>query len=94
MPGLHRPTRPCRRRAKCARLMASVMRIEHLSSHQHLGAVAALLNHEWGQLSPWASVLEIKKRLTSQLGAPRVPFTLVALDDRDVLLGTRAGVRA
>jgi predicted N-acetyltransferase YhbS len=64
------------------------MRIEHLSSHQHLAAVAALLNCEWGELSPWASVLEIEKRLARQLDAPGVPFTMVALDDMDVLLGT------
>jgi predicted N-acetyltransferase YhbS len=68
------------------------MRIEHLSSHQHLGAVATLLHHEWGKLSPWASLLEIEKRLAIQLDAPGVPFTLVALDDMDVLLGT-AGVK-
>jgi predicted N-acetyltransferase YhbS len=64
------------------------MRIEHLRSHQHVEAVATLLNQEWSELSPWASVLEIEKRLSGQLGASGVPFTLVALDDMDVLLGT------
>jgi predicted N-acetyltransferase YhbS len=68
------------------------MRIEYLSSQQHLVAVAALLNHEWGKLSPWASSQEIEKRLARQLDAPGVPFTLVALDNMDVLLGT-AGVK-
>jgi hypothetical protein len=31
---------------------------------------------------------EIEKRLARQVDAPGVPFTLVALGDRDVLLGT------
>lgn len=68
--------------------MVSVMRIAHLSSRQHLEAVAALLHHEWGELSPWSSLPEIEKRLARQLDTPGVPFTLVALGDQDVLLGT------
>lgn len=64
------------------------MRIERLSSHQYVKAVAALLNHEWGELAPWASLPEIEKRLVKQFDAPGVPFTLVALGDRDALLGT------
>lgn len=63
------------------------MRIERLI-HKHVRAVAVLLNHEWGELSPWASLPEIEKRLAKQLDAPGVPFTLVALGDSDALLGT------
>lgn len=64
------------------------MRIERLSSHRYLNAIAILLHHEWGELSPWASLSEIEKRLAKQLDAPGAPFTLVALGDGDVLLGT------
>jgi predicted N-acetyltransferase YhbS len=64
------------------------MRIDHLSSQQHLRAVAALLNLEWGELSPWASLPEIEKRLAEKPEIAGVPFTLVALGDSDVLLGT------
>jgi predicted N-acetyltransferase YhbS len=65
------------------------MRIEHLSSHPELvPLIAKLLNQEWGQLPPWASLSDIETRFNGQLSTGRAPFTLVALGSGDEFLGT------
>jgi predicted N-acetyltransferase YhbS len=65
------------------------MQVQHLINHQHLVAeIAALLNQEWGQLSPWSSLSEIENRLSGQLNIGQSPFTLVALGNYGIFLGT------
>lgn len=65
------------------------MRIEPLADHRELvPAIARLLNREWGDLPPWSSVSAVEKRLAGQLNIGSAPFTLVALGDRNELLGT------
>ena len=65
------------------------MRIEFLGNHRRLIAeIAALLNQEWGELPPWASVPAIESRLAGQTNVECAPFTLVALGDHDAFLGT------
>lgn len=69
------------------------VRIEFLARHsQWVPAIARLLHQEWGDLSPWASLSEIETRLAGQLNIGAVPFTLVALNEKDDLIGT-AGVK-
>lgn len=69
-------------------LLNQIMRIERLSSPRLVGELALLLNQEWGELSPWAAVPEIESRLAAQLHSQSVPFTLLALGEQDVLVGS------
>src|SRR5687767_9837783 len=65
------------------------MRIEPLANHlRWVRELAVLLNQEWGTLAPWASVSEVEKRLAGQLNIGQAPFTLIALGERNALLGT------
>lgn len=65
------------------------MRIEPLASHpQLLPRIAILLNQEWGELSPWASLSVIEQRLAGHLNIGHAPFALVALGNGDEFLGT------
>ena len=58
-----------------------------------LPQVAALLHAEWGSLYPGAGIEERVKRLESYLNLDRIPITLVALDDGE-LLGTASAIES
>lgn len=61
------------------------MQIDYLVNHPHFIPTLAAWHHEmWGELAPGSTVEKRIARLTSHVGQPAVPTTLVAFEQETV----------